>query len=743
MFAVRGLGKLIFGDEKNPELISLPHGDFYVTTTEGKKSTREKLFSDCQMALRRTTQKFQYQIVVSRAVDAKNPPEDDLEDEQTFLVDEAIQFRRRTDGDITSFVWIDVTESNEVFEFVCDKTTQKYALETFEATVYDCMYERKSQKSRDEATEQDIEAIKKVQLVPTTSSAVATTREKSVDDLTGLMSSLKTQEAKEKGPAGNEPLNSTLPTGDAQRMIHTVADLHLFDQKSNAFVPKVTNTDVRLVQIGPYKYWLSVSQGSKPLIAQLVEPSMNPVFNKEHKAFIWNYYEGTHVYSWLLQFSDKETIETFKEMFGRCIFEALNQTSFSKFEKGDQDYVINAFEEESEMAEDDLSDEEELFHDVENDDSDTESNADHFADGTEKNKHLQVGYKNARSFVVRGDKIGVFQHTDDDKLKFYTTINNVRDLNGKPLNPKQAMLHQEDSSMILLDPKDNHRAYKMDLERGAVVEEWKAHDDVALNYITPEAKYAQMTNTQTLVGISPNALYRIDPRLAGNKLVDSQFKQYVSKNDFSVVSTTEKGYVAVASNKGDIRLFNEIGKNAKSVLPALGDPIYGLDLTANGRFIIATCKTYLLFIDVENKTDAKRRLGYEHYFPKDDKPIPRRLQLKPEHVAYMQEPINFTAARFNSGPNEETTIVASTGPYVVSWTLKKIRLGKIYDYTIKKYDDVVVSDNFVYGNDNNIVVALPNDVTTLSKKQLGTPRNILTTPSQNLRSRSNIVNAPY
>lgn len=123
---------------------------------------------------------------------------------------------------------------------------------------------------------------------------------------------------------------------------------------------------------------------------------MNPVFNKEHKAFIWNYYEGAHVYSWLLQFPSKESIETFKEMFGRCIFEALNQTPFSKFEvsprykgltygnvqmetniwhthtlslsisttlalthvqKGDQDYVINAFEEESEMAEDDLSDE--------------------------------------------------------------------------------------------------------------------------------------------------------------------------------------------------------------------------------------------------------------------------------------------------------------------------------------------------------------------------------------------------
>jgi hypothetical protein len=740
MFAVRGLGKLIFGDDKKTELISLPRGDFYVTTIEGSKSTRERLFVGCQIALRRTSQKFQYQIVITRQVDSKNPPEDDLEDEQIFLIDQAIQFKRKTDGDITSFTWIDVSESNEMLEFVCDKSVQSYSIETFQSTVYDCMYERKAQRSRDEATDEDIAAIKQTQI---SSLSATQKKDKSVDDLTGLLSSLKTYD-KGKTVISNEPLDSSLPAGQSQAMIAIKASLHLFDQKSNAFIPKVEDVDVRVVQIGTYKYWLSVSQADKPLIAQLLEPSMNPVFNREHSAFIWNYYEGSQVYSWLLQFPDKQSLEDFKEMFGRCIFEALNEMSFSKFEKDDQHYVINAFEEDTEIQEADLSDEdEELFHNTNDHDSDEESHADHFSDGTEKNKHLQVGYKNNRSFIVRGNKIGVFKHTDNDKLEFYTTINNITDLQGKPLNPSQVMLHQEDSSMIFLDPKDNHRAYKMDLERGAVVEEWKAHDYVSLNYITPEAKYAQMTNTQTLVGISHNSLYRIDPRLSGNKLVESQFKQYLSKNEFSVVATTEKGYVAVASNKGDIRLFNEIGKNAKSILPALGDPIYGLDLTATGRFIIATCKTYLLFIDVENKADPKRRLAYEPNLPKGDKPVPHRLQLKPEHVAYMNERISFTPAKFNTGPNEETTIVTSTGPYVISWSLKKIRLGKIYDYVIKKYDDVVVSDNFVYGNDNSIVVALPNDVTTLSKKQLASPRDILTTPSKSLRSRSNIVNAPY
>jgi len=49
----------------------------------------------------------------------------------------------------------------------------------------------------------------------------------------------------------------------------------------------------------------------------------------------------------------------------------------------------------------------------------------------------------------------------------------------------------------------------------------------------------------------------------GNKLVESQFKQYATKNDFSAATTTESGKVAVASNKGDIRLFDSIGKNAK------------------------------------------------------------------------------------------------------------------------------------------------------------------------------------
>lgn len=134
--------------------------------------------------------------------------------------------------------------------------------------------------------------------------------------------------------------------------------------------------------------------------------------------------------------------------------------------------------------------------------------------------------------------------------------------------------------------------------------------------------------------------------MAGNKLVDSQFKQYTTKNDFSAAATTESGKIAVASNKGDIRLFDQIGKNAKTALPALGDPIIGVDVSADGRWLVATCKTYLLLIDtLIGDGRYKGSLGFDRSFPADSKPIPRRLQLRPEHVAYMRDPVSFTPAQ--------------------------------------------------------------------------------------------------
>ena len=242
------------------------------------------------------------------------------------------------------------------------------------------------------------------------------------------------------------------------------------------------------------------------------------------------------------------------------------------------------------------------------------------------------------------------------------------------------MLHDSDNKMILFDETAQNTLFALDIERGKVVEEWKVDDYVPVNHIAPKEKYAQTTGEQTVVGISGNALYRIDPRLSGNKMVQNEMKQYASKTKFSAVTTTGSGKVAVAGDKGDIKLFDSIGKNAKTALPALGDPILGIDVSGDGRWIVATTKTYLLLIDTmigDGKYAGS--LGFERAFPADAKPIPRRLQLRAEHVAYMNHSISFTPARCVGRRVTHfwvrTHRIASTG-LIWERTRKRMRLSR-------------------------------------------------------------------
>jgi hypothetical protein len=266
-----------------------------------------------------------------------------------------------------------------------------------------------------------------------------------------------------------------------------------------------------------------------------------------------------------------------------------------------------------------------------------------------------------------------------------------------------------------------------------------------------------MTGEQTFLGLSNNALYRIDPRLAGNKLVDAEMKGYTGNVDFSAAATTEQGYIAAASNKGSIRLFDRLGIRAKTEIPALGDPMIGLDVSADGKWILATTRTYLLLIDAEQKTGKNAgELGFKKPFAKDDKPQPKRLALKPSHVAQFQHetgsPISFTPARFNTGQDaKETSIITATGPFIVTWSLTKVLNNKPDPYSIKRYTEEVKADNFKYGSDKNLIVALPNDVNMVAKKALQRPTResimLPSTPNRGRRSgylrRSDVVNSPY
>jgi hypothetical protein len=70
----------------------------------------------------------------------------------------------------------------------------------------------------------------------------------------------------------------------------------------------------------------------------------------------------------------------------------------------------------------------------------------------------------------------------------------------KDMTDEQMMLHNQDSDMLLLDPTNKNSVFRMDLEYGKVVDEWKVSDSVNVDNIIPDTKYAQMNPQQTLIG---------------------------------------------------------------------------------------------------------------------------------------------------------------------------------------------------------------------------------------------------
>jgi hypothetical protein len=87
------------------------------------------------------------------------------------------------------------------------------------------------------------------------------------------------------------------------------------------------------------------------------------------------------------------------------------------------------------------------------------------------NSALAVGYRHNRSFVLRGNELAVYSQDADNRMHFETTID-LKNRKGQYIEPTKMMLHQQDSAMVLHDPNDATSLLKLDLTRGAIVEDW-------------------------------------------------------------------------------------------------------------------------------------------------------------------------------------------------------------------------------------------------------------------------------
>ncbi|TFK43475.1 VID27 cytoplasmic protein-domain-containing protein [Crucibulum laeve] len=766
------IGK-VWQDPNAAEVVKISTGQLYLVRPGNIRSSRECIYNDAMATIRRVPSlEHNFQLVITRVYEDGDQElledEDETDEERVFLISEELDFRTgEMDGEPT-FLWRDLHgDVDEFYEYVAPGTNEPTRA-FFETCMYRAMYERKYKKSADNTQDSDFEEF--VWHPPTTKVKPPPRRKVSakVDpaSLTGELEALSVSGDLQPSSSGVEVGEEAEPVVQESAFMASMdicfeqeAELYLWDFEKEDFEHQGV-VIARIVQQkdANYRFWLTASVDGKVMLAHPVCSDMNQKWSHQLTSLTWNHLSEDGIpSSWLLRFATEEDFAKVIEAFSRSLWQTLHQTDWSKAKPEEQRYVLSSTEDvEMRDVSDDEEDEDEVFSELDpaeeaSDDSEQEEEEDEgnlppaLSKG-ERNSQLTVGYKGDRSYVVRGNNIGVFNHSSDNSVKYYATISKIATTKGKEFKPKHVMLHDQDTKMVLMNPTDPNSLYSMDIERGKVVEEWKVHDDITVDHIAPDNKFAPTTREQTLVGASHNALFRIDPRVAGMKMVESQYKQYVSKNKFSGVATTAAGKLAVASEKGDIRMFDSIGKNAKTALPPLGDPILGIDVTADGRYIVATTKTYLLLIDtLIGEGRYAGQLGFDRSFPATSKPVPRRLQLRAEHVAYMGHGISFTPARFNQGEGqEENAIVTSTGQFVIAWDFAKVKKGHLDKYEIKKYEDHVVQDNFKFGDDKEIIVALDNNVLAINKKNLKKPtRHSLAAPLTTLQSHSNIVNAPF
>jgi hypothetical protein len=521
----------MFGDGSKESVIEVSDGQLYLVRPLSPKGYSELIYKDARASIRRTGTEFNYQLVVTRVFEEgeeellaeEEGVEDQLqnEDEQSFLLDESLQFRVtiRDTGEKV-FAWRDLSGSaGDLWEFVCDFNTKPETVEAFEVVSLRCQYERKFKKSGENATEEELLQFSCVdEPIPTASPLLSPSSSRSPTitpspTSTRLLSDANIAEDKAmastssktagKAPTVEASSKRTMAPPSAKHpesqevLAHEKAELHLFDFESGSFVLQDDSVETIVFDLGGFDYWVKVAGPKRDWLGRAVEEDLAPVFNFDYLSAIFNVYDKDgSAYSWLLRFKAQPDLENFQQGLMQALWEHQNRVKWAKLKDNDREYVLDAFndltmedadaagQEEEEEEEEDSEDEGRRSEHYDSDESEDDV-VTRDQDGN-VNSQLAVGFKHDRSFVVRGSKIGVFRHTPDNHLEFATNISKVQTPKGKLFSPDKVMLHQGDSTMILQNPDNPNSVYRMDLEVGKVVDEWKIHEDIPINTFAPE-----------------------------------------------------------------------------------------------------------------------------------------------------------------------------------------------------------------------------------------------------------------
>jgi hypothetical protein len=442
-----------------------------------------------------------------------------------------------------------------------------------------------------------------------------------------------------------------------------------------------------------------------------ISQDINLISNRNENLIMWlsrDDIKSTERTAYNFVFYTDDIVDLFRKVIAKGQYEASTSSKYEDLKEEDRNWLEN----------ENMPDDEEFQS--QGDDVEMEMENEYQESTSDRlNKVTAQAYLHDRTFVVREDNtIGVYKTDEEDVLTHLANLPAVIKYEDKDLDIKNAQMFYSDTNMILLDQNNPSSAFRYDLGKGKIVEEWSAQDIKNIDQIAQEKKFDQMTDNQVILGVNKNNLFTMDARVnKKNKVVAS--KSYKTNPKMNCLATTDFGGVATGSLNGEIRLYTGVGKNAKTLLPCFGDAIRSIDTTADGKYLLATCDKYLILIPTSCKGDKN---GFNAQMGKE-KPNPKTLKIKPIDLnKYNMEKLSFTPAKFNVNTLDgETNIITSMGDFVVIWNFSKIKKGILDDYKIKRVNQNVIENQFKF-NRNQIVVTMENKLRIQNQKMMFTDK---------------------
>ncbi|KAF6262618.1 VID27 cytoplasmic protein-domain-containing protein [Scenedesmus sp. NREL 46B-D3] len=295
---------------------------------------------------------------------------------------------------------------------------------------------------------------------------------------------------------------------------------------------------------------------------------------------------------------------------------------------------------------------------------------------------------NNNSFLQRGGTFDVMSNRTGGIVSSGKTVS-FKLPNKTSLVSRQAILTGAEASMIMLSDDETcpgaaaTKIYIGNLEREQVVRMFDFQKDgveVSQAQISALTKDGQLSDSPYLLGLGRNRLAKWDLRAKEGVVQWTDGKDYAShtNTNFSYMATSGEGHVVVGSADGQVRLYiSNTLKQAKNVFSGLGKPITAIDVTFDGRWILATTDNYLLVIMADYKD--KEGHGQNAFVSKgaQGRLSVRLLRLKPaDEMLEGLAGFAFKSAKFTwvtESNDYERWIAASRGEYTVMWNFRRVK----------------------------------------------------------------------